>query len=168
MKRRLYFLFADVPQVRAAVTDLIGLGIESQQMHTLARDDIDVDGLPVATDRQRRDSLAHIENGLWNGNLMLFGLAAIGMAVAGLSGYRDLALLAILVMIASVVGGAWFAIRLPHVHLDEFQPALRHGEILLMVDVSRDCVEDVETLIQRRHPDTVTGGSGWTTNLIGV
>jgi len=51
---------------------------------------------------------------------------------------------------------------------DEFHEALRHGELLLMVDVSRDCVEDVEELMRRRHPEAVAGGSGWTPDVFGV
>ena len=72
------------------------------------------------------------------------------------------------VMIASLVGGALFALRLPATHLDEFREALHHGELLLMVDVSRDCVEDVEELIRRRHPEAVAGGSAWTPDAFGV
>jgi hypothetical protein len=57
---------------------------------------------------------------------------------------------------------------LPTIHLDEFHEAIRHGELLLMVDVSRDCVEDVEELMRRRHPEAVTGGSVWTPDAFGV
>lgn len=57
---------------------------------------------------------------------------------------------------------------MPTTHLDEFHEALRHGELLLMVDVSRDCVEDVEELMRRRHPEAVNGGSGWTPDAFGV
>ena len=168
MKRRLYFLFPDAGHVRTAVDDMIGLGIDAAQMHAVARRDIDLGGLPAATRRQRHDALARIENLLWNGNLALFGVGVIVLAVAGLSGYSQVALAAIAVMIATVAGGAWFAIRIPHVHLDEFHEALHHGDILLMVDVSRDCVEDVEMVMQNRHPEAVTGGSGWTPNLFGA
>ena len=53
-------------------------------------------------------------------------------------------------------------------HLDAFHAALQHGELLLVVDVSRDCVEDVEELMRRRHPEAVTGGSAWTPDAFGV
>jgi len=39
---------------------------------------------------------------------------------------------------------------------------------LLMVDVSRDGMEDVEALMRRRHPEAVAGGSGWTPDVFGV
>lgn len=168
MKRRLYFLFPDTGQARAAVQDLMRLDVAPEHLHTLARADIDLGDLPVATDPQRHDALAQIEKGLWNGNLALFALAAIGLALAIVFGAIAWAALAVLVMAASVAGGAWFAMRLPHVHLDEFRAALRHGEILLMVDVTRNCIEEIEAMMQRRHPESVAGGSGWTPGLFGV
>jgi len=168
MKRRLYFLFPDVELTRAAVQDLMRLDVAPSRLHTIARGDIDLGDLPVATDPQRHDALAQIEKGLWNGNLVLFVLAAIGLALAFVLGSIVWAVLAVLVMVASLAGGAWFAMRLPHVHLDEFRAALQHGEILLMVDVTRDCIEEIEALMQRRHPESVAGGSGWTPDLFGV
>ncbi len=168
MKRRLYFLFPDTGHARAAVQDLVRIDVAPARLHTIARADIDLGDLPVATNPQRHDALAQIEKGLWNGNLALFALAAAGLVIAALAGAPGWAVLAIGVMAASVAGGAWFAMRLPHVHLDEFRAALRHGEILLMVDVTRDCIEEIDALMQRRHPESVAGGSGWTPDLFGV
>jgi hypothetical protein len=88
-------------------------------------------------------------------------LAVVFGSVAGIA-------LAAAVMIASFTIGALFALRMPTVHLDEFHEALRHGELLLMVDVSRDCVEDIEELMRHRHPEAVTGSSGWTPDAFGV
>ena len=35
-------------------------------------------------------------------------------------------------------------------------------------DASRDCMEDVEEMMRRRHPEAVAGGSGWTPDVFGV
>jgi hypothetical protein len=168
MKRRMYFLFPDVERTRVAVNDLRTLDIDLAHMHTIARADIDLGDLPVATDPQRHDALAYLEDRLWGGNLLLFGLATVALVAAGLAGSVILALLALLVMIASVTAGAWFAMRIPQTRLSEFRQALQHGEILLLVDVSRDCIEEIEALMQRRHPEAVVGGSGWTPGAFGV
>ena len=168
MKRRLYFLFSDTGQARKALADLDGLGVDPEHMHVLARPDVDLSGLPPATERQRHDILKRLEQTLWGGNLALFGAAFAGLVLAVVFGSVAGMVLAVAVMIASFTGGALFALRMPMVHLDEFQEALRHGELLLMVDVSRDCVEDVEELMRRRHPEAVAGGSGWTPDAFGV
>jgi hypothetical protein len=168
MKRRLYFLFPDVPSARAAVRDLGSIGVDRVYMHAVARDDVDVGDLPPATSRQRHDLLRHVERTLWDGNLAVFGLAFAGLIIS--LGYNSKAgmVLAGAVMIVTFVSGALFALRTPSTHLDEFRAALHHGEILLMVDVTRDCMEDVEEYMRRLHPDAVTGGSAWTPDAFGV
>ena len=168
MKRRLYFLFSDTGQARSAVADLDGLGVDREHMHVLARPGVDLSGLPPATERQRSDLLKRLEQTLWGGNLLLFGAAFAGLVLAVVFGSVIGMVLAVAVMIISFVSGALFALRMPMVHLDEFHEALRHGELLLMVDVSRDRVDDVEELMRHRHPEAVTGGSGWTPDAFGV
>jgi cobalamin biosynthesis protein CobD/CbiB len=168
MKRRLYFLFSDNCQARTAVADLAGIGVDAGHMHVVARPGMDVSGLPPATERQRRDVLKRLDKTLWGGNLVLFGAAFAALILAMLFGNIVGMVLASAVLIASFTGGALFALRLPATHLDEFHEELRHGELLLMVDVSRDCVEDVEELLRRRHPEAVAGGSGWTPDVFGV
>jgi hypothetical protein len=39
--------------------------------------------------------------------------------------------------------------------------AMRHGELLLMVDVPVWRVERVEALVHKHHPEAVVGGVGW-------
>lgn len=168
MKRRLYFLFSNIGQARTAVADLDGLGVDAEHMHVLARPDLDLSGLPPATERQRHDVLKRLDTILWGGNLILFGTAFAALVLTLAFGNTIGIVLASAVMIASFTGGALFALRLPTIHLDEFHEALRHGELLLMVDVSRDCVEDVEELMRRRHPEAVAGGSSWTPDVFGV
>jgi len=168
MKRRLYFLFSDNGQARTAVADLAGIGVDAGHMHVVARPGADVSGLPPATERQRRDVLKRLDKTLWGGNLVLFGAAVAALILSVVFGSAVGIVLAGAVMIVSITGGALFAMRLPSIHLDEFHEELRHGELLLMVDVSRDCVEDVEELMRRRHPEAVAGGSGWTPDLFGV
>jgi hypothetical protein len=166
--RRLYFLFPDTAHARAAVRDLDGLAVKPDHIHTVARADMDLGDLPVATDPQRHDALALIEKGLWHGNLLVFALATAVLAAAVVAGSMLWSVLALAVMVITVAGGSWFAMRAPHTHLDEFHQAIRHGEILLMVDVTRDCIEEIEAMMQRRHPESVAGGSGWTPGLFGV
>lgn len=168
MKRRLYFLFPDPATARRAVADLTANGVAMEQMHTVARDGVDVSDLPPATAAQRRDLLCRIERGLWNCNLAVFAVA-LALLVAGWAFDNTLVWVpALAVMVLTVGGGALFALRVPGVHLDEFRAALAHGEILLMVDVSRDCVESVEELMLRLHPEAVPGGSSWTPDAFGV
>lgn len=150
------------------MADLAGIGVDAGHMHVVARPGVDVGGLPPATERQRRDVLKRLDKTLWGGNLVLFGVAFALLVLTVVFGNAVGMVLVSAVMVASFTAGALFALRLPATHLDEFHEALRHGELLLMVDVSRDCVEDVEELMRRRHPEAVAGGSGWTPDVFGV
>jgi len=165
MKRRLYFLFPETESAGSAVSDLESLGVDRGHVYVLAREDIDLGNLPTATRRQRRELLGHIEHRTWNGNLMVFGLAVFALVIATALENMMAIAVAMLVILASVASGAWFAMFVPNVRLQEFRTALNQGEILLMVDLSRECAEEVEELMHRRHPEAVDRGSSWTTDL---
>jgi hypothetical protein len=63
--------------------------------------------------------------------------------------------------------GVTFTRRIPNVHLAEFEDALQHGEVLLMVDVVPWRVTEVESLVHR-HPEAVSGGVGWHSDAFGI
>ena len=103
----------------------------------------------------------------WRANLLAFLVAAsllVGMIIAQ-AGF--LILLPAAVMIMTFVLGERFT-HLPNVHLQEFSDALRHGEILLMIDVPRERVGEVEYRVHTRHPEAVAGGASWNTPALGT
>lgn len=168
MYRRLYFLFSERRDVERIVAELAGRGVPRGRLHTLARDGTDTAGLPGATPRQRRDAGRRLERSLWNANLGLFAVALPGLAAALWAGAQAWAAVALGVLVASFVAGAAFALRVPDTHLEEFREALRHGDILLMVDVPARRVAEIEDFVHRRHPEAVVGGVGWTLNRFGI
>jgi hypothetical protein len=162
MKRRLYFLLPDTVHTRSVVDDLEASGIDRRHMHVIAAQDVDLDGLPVATGKQRKDHGAWLETLLWDGNLILFVIALLlllVMVLAQISWYW--LLIPVAAMLTTFLLGVDFTRRIPNVHLTEFTDAIRHGEILLMVDVSVEQVARVEEQVHRNHPAAVTGGVGW-------
>lgn len=162
MKRRLYFLFPDSEHARSVVNELEAHGIRREFVHAIAGRGGELNGLPTASANQQQDLGSRIENFLWDGNLTVFSAALTAifiMVLMQLASYW--LLLPIGIMLLSFVIGLNFVTRIPNVHLAEFQDALRHREILLMVDVPTARVTDVETLVQRRHPEAVVGGVGW-------
>ena len=162
MKRRLYFLIPDTGHARAVVNDVEGTGIKTAAMHVLAKPGIDLNGLPLATGRQRMDAGARLETILWDGNLAIYFLALfalIAMFYMRIDWYW--LLLPAAVMVVTFVMGIVFTSQVPNVHLSEFRDAIHHGEILLMIDVPLWQVNRVETLIHTHHPEATAGGVGW-------
>jgi hypothetical protein len=169
MKRRLYFLLPDTEHARAVVNELEARGIERKSMHAIAGRGGDVSDLPVASRMQRDDLGARIEQYLWGGNLALFFMALIALVVLAL---LPLVwwwlLLPVGIMLVSFLTGLEFVMHTPNVHLAEFQSAMRHREILLMIDVPARQVADVEELVHRRHPEAIAGGVGWSVDALQV
>ncbi len=168
MNRRLYFLLPDADHALAVVNELTQAGVDPEQVHALANSGTALGGLPKASDRQIHDDARRVETVLWDGNLVVFGLA-LGVLVTLLAGGRlDAWLLAPLgVMLATFLAGLRFT-RLPNTHLDEFRDALAHGEILLMVDVAETRVADIGHRVRHHHPEAATGGVGWGTRAFGL
>lgn len=167
MTRRLYFLFPDQAHAQRVVDELVQAGVPETRMHALARPGIALDGLPGATRRQREDAGGRLERRLWEGNLGLFALALLALLASLGIGEGTWAVLCLAVMAVSFLAGLLFT-HLPNAHLDQFQAALGHGEILLLVDVPKSRVRHVEDLIQWHHPEAAVGGVGWTIAALGL
>lgn len=168
MYRRLYLLFPTALQVRSVVTELNEAGVEREHIHAVARRAIVLEGLPVATPQQRRDAANHLERWMWRVNLAVFAVALVALVAVIAAGHHQWAWVPLLAMLVTFVAGERFATRIPNVHLDEFAHALGHDEILLMVDVPKQRVASIETLVHRRHPEATVGGVGWAVGAMGI
>jgi hypothetical protein len=162
LDRRLYFVIPNEAQAVQVVADLEAAGANRQYIHAIAGKGAMLTQLPPANERQRRDDVWHLERVGWAGNLVLFGLALIGLIASMAWGFPVGSVLSATLMALTFVAGTLFAIRVPDTHLDEFRGALSHSEILLMVDVPRQRVAEIEEIIHRRHPEAMLGGTGWT------
>ena len=168
MTRRLYFLFPKVEHAQRVLEELKQAGIDKEHVHAMARADIDISSLPAATPQQKSDKVWFIERLFWNGNLAVFGLALIGLLISMYWGFSVWSVLAIAVMLVTYIVGERFAVKVPHAHLSEVKGALAHGEILLMVDIPKQRVSEVNHLVLRRHPEVGPGGIGWTIEALGI
>lgn len=169
MKRRLYFLLPDTEHAKSVVDELERYGIERHFMHTIAGEGGDLNGLPVASKNQKMDFAARIERFLWGGNLALFFTSLFALFVVLLLGVEWYWLfLPVGLMLTSFMMGLEFATHVPNVHLADFRDAMRHCEILLMIDVPLWRIARVEKLVRKYHPEAVSGGVGWCVDAIGV
>jgi len=166
--RRLYFVIPDEPQAVQLVDDLEATGTNRRFIHAIPGKGAKLTQLPGATEQQRHDTAWRLEHALWIGNLSLFSLALIGFIASMILGAYAGAVLSFVILALSFTAGALFAMRVPDTHLDEFRGALSHPDVLLMVDVPKRRVAEVEEMIYRRHPEATPGGAGWTINALGI
>ena len=159
--RRIYFLLPSVASARAIVDELLLARVEERHIHIVAREDTPLEDLPEAGVAQRSDLIPAIEKGLAAGGLtgLLAGALAVTFPPAGLV----LGGGAVLGMAAFGAGfGAWMAsmvgIGLPSGRLEKFESAIQAGELLMMIDVPRARVEEIEAVVRRHHPEAELEG----------
>ncbi len=168
MLRRLFFVVPDEEHAVQLVADVEAAGVDRPHVHSLTRGGEKSGSLPSATERQRRDTIWRIEQTYWVTLLTVFGIALAALVTAWNAGSLVGIVASAIVMLGAFLGGVVFVRRIPDVHLDEFRGALAHGEILLMVDVAPRRVREIEDMVERRHPEAVAGGVGWTPGTLGI
>ncbi|HHZ87809.1 MAG TPA: ammonium transporter [Chromatiaceae bacterium] len=162
MNRRLYFLLPDVETSRQVVDELLLARIEERHIHALAKDGTQMEDLPEAGLLEKSDFVHGIEQGLAVGGVtgMLAGLVAITFPPAGLilGGGAVLA-----TTFAGAGVGAWVsgmvATDIPNSRLTEFESQVKAGDILMMVDVPKDRVDDISSLVKKHHPEADMHGT---------
>jgi hypothetical protein len=168
MNRRLYFLIPDRAHALSVVDELAREGVSTGNIHTLGDRGTQLDGLPTASLRQTNDAAGHLEDFLWNANLLSFVVALGIFIILAVTTEPSLWLLApAAIMAANFLVGLRFA-RLPNTHLNEFRDALAHGEILLLVDLPEQRVAKIERLVHQHHPEAAVGGVCWGTPAFGL
>ena len=168
MYRRLYFVLPDEAHALQVMQDIEALGVDHGHIHAVPGHGITLSQLPPATARQRRDVAGRAEKIAWAANLIVFFLALIGLIQALARNSMLWSVVALLVAAATLSAGALFAARVPDTHLDELRGALSHCDIVLMVDVPKTRVHEIEEVVERRHPEVTAGGVGWTIATLGI
>lgn len=159
--RRIYFLAPNVASAKAIVNELLLGRIDERHIHVLAKEGTPLEDLPEAKLAQRSDLIPALERGAAAGGLtgLLAGLIAVTFPPAGL-----------VLGGAAVVGialfgtgfGAWMSsmvgVGMPSSRLTQFETAIAGGNLLMMVDVPRDRVEEIEAIVMRHHPEAELEG----------
>ena len=166
--RRLYLLIPGKSQAESVVRDLMVDRISRQHIHAIAQAGVDTGDLPLATRRQRGDLGMKIERWAWDMNLALFVTALAVMLAALWTADWLWAAGALMIAAATVAFGYRFAGHIPQTHVEDCLTPLRHGEILLLVDVPRWRISEVERNIRRAHPEVEIGGVGWGLDALGI
>ncbi|MCU7842401.1 MAG: hypothetical protein KZQ93_01015 [Candidatus Thiodiazotropha sp. (ex Monitilora ramsayi)] len=166
--RRLYLLVPGRSHADAVVRDLMAERISRKHIHTIAKPGVDIEGLPEATLRQRSDFGAKVERWFWDMNLLVFFAALALLLIALWLGAWLWVVGAAIVAVTNVVLGYLFAGHVPKTHVEDCLTPLRHGEILLLVDVPRWRITQIERNIRQSHPEVEIGGVGWGLDALGI
>ena len=161
MRRRLYFLLPDLGSAIRTGNDLLLARIEDRYMHFLAKRGMSLGKLHAANYFQKSDLRHSMQVGFILGGCLGF-LVGIYIYMTPPEGAN---LQLVTILIATVVGalfGAWAAsmigISTPNTALKRFEAEIGEGRVLLMVDVPKDRVEELQELVHRSHPEASDHG----------
>jgi len=160
--RRLYFLVPDIDNARKIVNELLLARVDERHIHVMAKEGTPLEDLPEAHLAQKSDLVPALERGLALGGItgVVVGLVAITVPPAGvvLGGGAILAS-----TLAGAGVGAWIStmigVDVPNTRLKMFEEAIQQGEFLMMVDVAKDRVEEIDELVKRSHPEAEIKGT---------
>lgn len=160
--RRLYFMVPDIDTANTVVDELLLKRVDEHHIHVVAKEGTPMGDLPEANLLQKSDFIPAMERGLAVGGItgVLAGIAAVTFPPAGLvlGGGAILG-----TSLAGAGIGAWISgmigMDVPNTQIDKFEDAIEKGEVLMMVDVAKTRVEEIEALVQQHHPDADMGGT---------
>lgn len=157
MRRRIYWLLPDLASARRTMNDLLLARIDEGHIHFAAREGTDMAGLHPANILQTSDVVRAAQLGLVIGaasGAVGGVLAVLFFSMSGEAPHWGVA--AVLAIIGAPIG-AWVAsmigVSVPSKRLARFEGALASGQLLLMVDVPRSRVAEIETLLVAAHPE---------------
>lgn len=152
--RRLYFLLPDLDTAHKVVDELLLARIEERHLHVIAAEGAALGDLPKASLLQKSDFIPAMERGLALGGAtgVLAGLAALAMPGVVIAGGAVLAMSLLGASMGAWLGGM-IGMDVDNTQVREFQSAIEKGEILMLIDVPRDRVDEIQQLVKKHHPD---------------
>jgi len=160
--RRIYFLIPDLETANKVTDELLLARIDERHIHVIAREGTQLGDLPKASLLQTSDVIPAVERGLAVGGVtgILAGVAAVSFPPAGLvlGGGAILA-----TAIAGSGIGAWLSsmigVDVVNSQIKQFEGAVENGEILFLVDVPKERVHQIESMVKMHHPDADVEGT---------
>jgi hypothetical protein len=157
MRKRIYWLVPDLASARQTMDDLLLARIDESHIHFAAREDTDMTGLHPANILQTTDVVRAAQLGLVVGGAAGALAGVIAVLFFSLSGEAPHWGVAAVLAIVGAPIGAWAAsmigVSVPSRRLGRFEGAIAAGHLLLMVDVPRSRVTEIEALLATRHPE---------------
>jgi hypothetical protein len=157
MRKRIYWLLPDLDSARRTMDDLLLARIDERHIHFVAREGADMSGLHAANVLQTSDVIRSAEAGLVIGGAAGAVLGSIIAVAYPMFGDKpQWGLIAVLALVGAPVG-AWassmIGVSTPSKRLQRFEVQIEQGQVLLMVDVPRSRVEEIEARLQALHPE---------------
>ena len=162
MMRRIYFLVPDIATTKRIVDELLLSRIEERHIHVIAKPGTPLEDLPEANLLQKSDFIPAVEHGLALGGSagILAGLVAIALpaTVPVIAGGILLA-----TTLAGAGVGAWaggmVGMSYDSSRIKQFEDAIEAGKLLVLADVPKDRVDQIEARVKLHLPQVEIEGT---------
>ena len=155
MRKRIYWLLPNLDSAQKTMNELLLARISDRYIHFVAEDGADMTGLHAANILQTSDLIESAQTGLLIGAFV--GAAGGVVAAYQLASTAAPALVVIALAGVGAVLGTWASSMIgsstPSRRLRRFEKAIGEGQYLLMVDVPRSKVTEIEALLEATHPE---------------
>lgn len=160
--RRIYFLVPDMAITKHIVDELLLARIDERHIHVVAKRGTELEDLPEANLLQRTDFIPAVERGLALGGSAgaLAGLVALALPPAStvIAGGVLLA-----TALAGAGVGAWagglIGVSTASSRIKKFEAAIEAGQLLVLADVPKSRVEEIEARIKAHLPTVEIEGT---------
>lgn len=159
--KRIYFLIPNIEMAKNIVNELLLERIDERHLHVLAKRGTEMGNLPEATFLQKSDFIPALEQGLTLGGFTGFvsGVVALGLTggpimIGGTILATSLAGACVGALMSSMIGSS-----VGNRQIHQFSEAIDKGEFLMMVDLPKQRVEEIEQVVYKNHPEAKCGGT---------
>ena len=153
--RRIYFLVPDIATTKRIVDELLLARIEERHIHVIAKRGTELEDIPEASLVQKSDFIPAVERGLAVGGSVgaLAGLVAVALPPAS-------TVIAGGILLGSALAGAgvgaWagalIGVSTPNSRIKQFEEAVEAGQLLVLADVPKGRVDEIEARIREHLP----------------
>lgn|SRR5687768_14290576 len=153
--RRIYFLVPDIATTKRIVDELLLARIEERHIHVIAKRGTELEDIPEASLVQKSDFIPAVERGLAVGGSVgaLAGLVAVALPPAS-------TVIAGGILLGSALAGAgvgaWagalIGVSTPNSRIKQFEEAIEAGQLLVLADVPKGRVDEIEARIREHLP----------------
>jgi hypothetical protein len=162
MMRRIYFLVPDISTTKRIVDELLLSRIGEKHIHVVAKRGTELEDLPEASLLQKTDFIPAVERGLAVGGTAgaLAGLVAVVLPPASTVIAGGIVLGSAL---AGAGVGAWagslIGVSAASSRIKQFEQAIEAGQLLVLADVPKARVEEIEARIKNHLPTVEIEGT---------
>lgn len=155
MKERQFFFSKDLEAAKKIIEDLEEFGITAEDLHVIAREDINLEPLPEPDLSHRSDVVDAAKRGAATGGAigLIGSIIAVTVPAAGLT-LGGGAILAGTALGSAL--GTWFStlvgVSVPNQDVEEYRDRIERGELMIIVDCEPEQQAALGAMLSSRHP----------------